>query len=269
MTALPCIIGILNITPDSFSDGGAYATPEAALKQAETLVENGAGGIDIGAESTRPGATLLSAEEEWARLAPVLAPIRKAFPDIILSIDTRHANTAKRAADAGADWINDVAGARDSALLSAIAPLQVNYVLMHSISVPPQKDAVLQGADPIPEIIAWAEARLALLQACGIGRKRVVFDPGLGFGKNVPQSFCLMRGISRLNTLALPLFIGHSRKSFMKREGELHPQERDFETHLLSFFLTAQGVQYLRVHDVAGAKRAIAFAKRLKGAECE
>lgn len=262
------IMGIVNVTPDSFSDGGLYSDAKAAIAHMQRLVAAGAEILDIGAESTRPGAVALSSDEEWARLAPVLELAKKQFPDAIISIDTRHAATAAKAIAAGADWINDVADAADPDMLDVVAAAPCRYVLMHSLSVPADPKLVLPaGVDATAVVADWAKQRLQQLSDKGIDAKRVVLDPGIGFGKTAEQSWNLLRGVPQLMQLGVDLLIGHSRKSFFKALGEREPAERDVETQMVSAWLAAQGVPYLRVHDVAGTKRAIGVGKQLQERE--
>ena len=222
------LVGILNITPDSFSDGGLHFTPEKAVGAAREMIRQGAAIIDIGAESTRPGATALSSAEEWARLQPVLAALK----DIPFSVDTRHAETASKALAAGAAWINDVSGFSDAAMVAAVKSNNCKLVFMNSLSVPASRDIVLPlKADAVTLILAWAKERIAALEAAGIVKNRLIFDPGIGFGKTREQSFALLRGIEKFKVLGVPILVGHSRKSFLGKE------KRDEATLLLSQFM--------------------------------
>ena len=245
------IVAILNLTPDSFSDGGAYLCPEHALKAIEQFIADGADVIDIGAESTRPGATPLSYEEEWQRLEPVL----KALPrnkGVEFSLDTRHAQTAQKALSYGIDWINDVSGFSDPAMLESVKHSDCKLVAMHSLSVPADKNILMsESADVAQEIIDFAEHRIAQMQAAGIVRGRIIFDPGIGFGKTAQQSWDIIDGIERFLKLGVPLLVGHSRKSFLVA----NIAERDTATLALSRTLAVKGVAYLRVHDVAAHTR--------------
>lgn len=259
------IMGIVNLTPDSFSDGGKYIGPDAAIAHMETLVEQGADILDIGAESTRPGARSLSFEEEWERLEPVLSIAKSRFPHTIISVDTRNASTAAHAIDVGVDWINDVAGGQDPQMLAVIRAASCKYVVMHSLSVPADPSKVLpEGVDAVMTVRSWAERSLQNLYDAGIDATRVIFDPGIGFGKTAEQSWSLLRAVSDLVDLPSPLLVGHSRKSFFKSVAEQDAAERDMETHMVSAWLARHGVSYLRVHDVPGTKRAIAVGMQLR-----
>lgn len=252
----PVLVGIVNLTPDSFSDGGQVRDAPARIR---ALFEQGAGIVDIGAESTRPGAVPLTPQEEMARLDPLLRRLEESRLDPSrLSLDTRHAQTARCGLRAGFGWINDVSGGADDTLLRAVAEAECRYVLMHSLGVPADPARVLPAqADAVAEVLAWGEARLRDLAARGIARERVAFDPGLGFGKTAAQSLALLRRAERLRELGVEVLIGHSRKSWL---APLQPDiaQRDVETVGASLALAAKGVSYLRVHDVALHARAFA-----------
>lgn len=259
------IVGIVNLTPDSFSDGGKYMGTDAAIAHMEQLVAQGADVLDIGAESTRPGARRLDPAEEWERLQPVLAVAKSRFALTPVSVDTRNAATAARAIDAGADWINDVNGGRDPQMLAVLGKASCKYVVMHSLSVPADPQVVLpEGVDATTTVRSWAEQRMQELYDAGIAPKRVILDPGIGFGKTAEQSWNILRGIPGLMDLPAPLLVGHSRKSFFKTVTERDAAERDMETHMVSAWLTRHRIPYLRVHDVVGTKRAIAVGMHLR-----
>lgn len=245
-------MAIVNVTPDSFSDGGACLRPEDAARAIGRHMADGADVIDIGAESTRPGARPLTPEEEWTRLEPVLALLpRFAGAKVEFSIDTRHAATAEKALAAGVRWINDVSGFADPAMVAAVRDSDCRLVVMHSLSVPVDKQIVLPAAcDPVAEVLAFARRRRDDLQQEGIDRSRIVFDPGIGFGKTAEQSREMLRRIDTFKALEVPLLIGHSRKSFL---GSV--TDRDEATLAVSRDLIRAGVDYLRVHDVAGHRQ--------------
>ncbi len=237
------IVGIVNVTPDSFSDGGDYFSPKKAITHALALIEQGATVLDIGAESTRPNAAPVSALEEWKRLEPVLEAL---VGKSIISVDTRHASTAQLALAKGVDWINDVSAASNEALVVAVANHEsAKYVLMHSLSVPADPSLTLEG-DVVDELLKFAHAKIVVCEQLGLPKERIIFDIGIGFGKTAEQSVELIERIAEFHLLAVPLFVGHSRKSFMK----LFDGERDALTLKFSKQLAAQGVDYLRVHNV-------------------
>lgn len=249
---MTAIVGILNITPDSFSDGGSHTHPEAVLESAKAMVKAGASVLDIGAESTRPSATPLSPEEEWKRLAPVLDILQDT--DTInawLSVDTRHAETAKRAILTGVDWINDVSGFTDPKMLEAVVDSEVKICCMHHVTIPADPKITLpDDCDVVGEITRWAEKTINRLINAGIARDRIILDPGLGFGKTAQQSWELLERVDELTALETPWLVGHSRKSFLSLITDKKAAARDPETATVSSYLANEGVQYLRVHNV-------------------
>ncbi len=259
------LVGILNVTPDSFSDGGKFSNTNAALEQAKALIKSGAEIIDIGAESTRPGAAAISIEEEWSRLEPLLHALRseswQGAMQPFLSLDTRHPEIFRRALEYKIDWLNDVTGLHDPELANLAASSGVDVVIMHSLSIPPDKDKVLTGEDPIADILRWGKKKILELAAQGIGRGRLILDPGIGFGKTAQQSWQILREISRLKDLGVRLLIGHSRKSFLSLCTDAAAAERDPETSIVSSFLDLNGVDYLRIHDSESTIRALRTAR--------
>jgi dihydropteroate synthase len=244
------LMGIVNLTPDSFSDGGQYASAEQALAAINQMAKDGATIIDIGAESTRPGATPLTHEQEWQRLAPVLSQL-PALAGVEYSLDTRHAQTAEKALSLGVHWINDVSGFADPAMRSVVAASSCRLVVMHSLSVPADKQVTLpEQADVVQELLDFAQKRIAQLGAEGIGKERIIFDIGLGFGKTPVQCIKLLHDIERFKALGLALLVGHSRKSFLAGLSA----SRDEATLAVSQYLMTKKVDYLRVHDVAAHK---------------
>ncbi|NET71505.1 MAG: dihydropteroate synthase [Sphaerospermopsis sp. SIO1G2] len=248
------IVGIVNITPDSFSDGGRYMDVNDALAHTQQLIEAGAHVIDVGAESTRPGATPLTDSEEWARLSPILPELIHLCHahQVRVSLDTYHAPSAERAIALGIDWINDVSGGRNDALLQCVADApHVCYVLMHGISVPADPRITLpQTCDPLATVNIFFKTQRDRLHAYGIEEERILYDPGIGFGKNAAQSLALLWGAPRLCVPTSQLFIGHSRKScFSLISPDAHA--RDILTLAASSYLIQQQVGFLRVHDVA------------------
>lgn len=265
------LVGIVNITPDSFADGGRWLDPSAAMRHAAGLVADGASVIDLGAESTRPGAAPADAEGEWRRLEPVLTGLRSRWSrgtGPLLSVDTRHPATARRAVEAGVDWINDVGGFGNPGMVGAVQGFEGDVVVMHSLSVPPRSDLVLPAAtDPVSSICRWADARIEALVQAGIPLHRIIIDPGIGFGKTAQQTVQILSRIGELRQLGVRLLVGHSRKSFLKtlfaeREGApcWDPADREVETIALGQSLAGWGVDYLRVHGVRDLARALATA---------
>lgn len=253
---LPLWMGIVNLTPDSFSDGGELPTIESIEARVADLAAGGAALVDVGAESTRPGATLLTASEEWARLEEPLGRLMDAYRGDWLrprfSIDTYHPENARRAIALGVDLINDVSGLTDAAMLELAATSSAEFVAMHNLGVPADKARVLPlDQDPTALVQRWLEQRLDEWQRAGVDVGRLLFDPGIGFGKNALQSLRLLRDIERFHAYDLRLLVGHSRKSFMHHVTPASRPERDLFTIGVSLRLCARGVDVLRVHDVA------------------
>ncbi|MGZ3650289.1 MAG: dihydropteroate synthase [Bdellovibrionota bacterium] len=250
----PLWMAILNLTPDSFSDGGELANERALLARVEKLERAQVQCFDLGAESTRPGAQPVGEAEEWRRLEPAFSLLNdryrgRAFRPL-LSVDTRHAGVAALALERGAAWINDVSGLSDPAVIELLQGSRCGYVLMHSLSVPASREHVLsETADPVAEVLAWAEKKLETLAKAGIDLQRVIFDPGIGFGKTPAQSLALLRGISAFYALPVRLLAGHSRKSFMSAWGPQATEERDGFSIGASLRLAERGVEVLRVHE--------------------
>lgn len=247
----PLIMGILNATPDSFSERGALFDPDALAARALEMDRAGVQILDIGAESTRPGAHTVSADEEWRRLQPGLCAIlqlgrgRQFRP--IISVDTTKAEIARRALEAGADWINDVGALDDPEMLSVVREARCGVVIMHHLTVPADSAHVLPpGSDPIAIVRQWALAKLESLDSAGIDTSRVVIDPGIGFGKTAHQSIALLKRLDELSDLPARILVGHSRKSFLKLWGD-DPTRRDALT--LGASLGLVGADILRVHD--------------------
>jgi dihydropteroate synthase len=255
------LAAILNFAPDSFSADGV--SPGEALARCASLIANGADAVEVGAESTRPGAVPLTAREERERLEGCLAEVAALCREkgVECGVDTYHAETAEYAVACGADYINDVSGGADPALPDVLAasPAHVRYVVMHNLGVPADKKNVLPpDSDPVAEISRWLEERLRRIEAAGISKERLLFDPGIGFGKTASQSAALLRELYRFRRFGLPLYVGHSRKSFLRElaGASEHASERDAETLALSVALMLAGTEYLRVHDVASHAKA-------------
>lgn len=246
----PKLMAILNITPDSFSGDGRMNSTTAAVRFAE-LAEAGADIVDVGAESTRPGAAVVTAEEEWTRLVPVLkaTTTHPARSRVKLSIDTRHAATAKAALALGVDIINDVSGLTDPAMIEVLGRHRCPVIVMHALTIPADPNVTLPDTcDPVEVILAWKSK----VSTMGIAPSRLIYDPGIGFGKTAQQSWALVERAGELAASGGQWLFGHSRKSFLKLFTEAAPEGRDGLTLDFSRKLAAVGVQYLRVHDIAG-----------------
>lgn len=252
---IPKLMGIVNITPDSFSDGGSNDTVEQTLTNTIKLFNDGAEIIDFGAESTRPNAIPISPEEETSRLLPKLAEISSYWSKQTwrpkISIDTRNFQTAAKALQYPIDFINDVSGVEDPKMSALLAEANVYVVFMHNLGIPVNLNNCFSLAeDPINEILDWALARKQLLLRAGIKYEKLIFDPGIGFGKTASQSLQILKQIKKFNILNLPLLVGHSRKSFLNLCTDRNFAERDHETAVISENLARNNVQYLRVHNV-------------------
>lgn len=256
----PQLVGILNITPDSFSDGGKFFDVSSSLKQVHYLVNSGAEIIDIGAEATGPNTTSLDSATEWQRLEPILKNMMNERTKMLIpakiSVDTRHAEVAKKALDAGIDWINDVSGLEDPVMPQLIKESPCKAVFMHHLGIPVDKNHVLPlHQDPVKLIYHWAEQRLAEIEQIGISRERLIFDVGIGYGKTAEQSLELIKNIHVFQSLQVQLLIGHSRKSFLTQFTPQPADQRDIETVAVSLYLAKLEVDYLRVHDVEAHAR--------------
>jgi dihydropteroate synthase len=261
----PKLVGILNVTPDSFSDGGLCGDNAAIMQAARNLIKDGASIIDIGAESTRPGAVPLTFDEEWARLDVVLPQICNLAKEncVLTSIDTRHVKTARKAIECGIDWINDVSGAADVEMLEILRGWQGRVVIMHNLGIPADKNITINhNVNPVDEVMGWLSARIELLEKSGINQERIIIDPGIGFGKTAQQSWQLIENITELQSLGAEILVGHSRKSFLSYpfknfgikktfNSESEIQDKDEATLEVSLKLAESGVNYLRVHNVA------------------
>jgi dihydropteroate synthase len=247
-------MGILNVTPDSFSDGGRFATVDAAIAQAIQMVISGVDIIDIGGESTKPGATPVDEATELARVIPVIEAIRQ-HPDsqyIPISIDTTKASVARSAIQAGADIINDVSGGQfDENMFATVAQLGVPYIMMHMRGTPATMQQMTDYDDVIGEVLAFFETQIDRAMKCGIDRTKIIIDPGIGFAKTYQQSIEIIRHLDRFQMLDLPLLVGVSRKSFIgKILNQPNPDRRLWGTTAACCAAIAGGTDILRVHDV-------------------
>ena len=257
----PQLVGILNITPDSFSDGGQFMEPAAAIQHARELVNAGAEIIDIGAESTGPKAQPLNPTEEWQRLEPVLIALLQDIQQMPIppkiSVDTRHADVAKKALLLNVAWINDVSGLVDPVMRELMANNTNDIVLMHNLGVPVSSGRCLPySQEPSSTIYSWGEKQLNELEKMGISASRIIFDVGIGYGLIPEHSLALLKQIETFHQLKTRLLIGHSRKSFLQQFTSLLPAERDIETVTLSLYLANKNVNYLRVHNIEAHARA-------------
>ena len=248
------VMGVINLTPDSFSDGGLFNTPERALRQASKQLKAGATVLDLGAQSTRPGAEEVGADEEIRRLIPALQQIRAAHPQAVLSVDTFLAPVAEAALEAGANWINDVSGGRrDPAMLPLIAESGCPYVLMHSRGNSKTMDGLTDyGPDVVKAVLQALEEASDRAQRAGVQRDQLIWDPGLGFAKTTEQNLQLLQELERLVQPGVPLLLGPSRKRFIGAVlDEPRAKARLWGTAAVCSRAVGAGVAVLRVHDVA------------------
>lgn len=248
----PIVMGILNATQDSFFAESRVHDTDSAVKKAAMMINDGATILDIGGQSTRPGSTLISAEEELHRVLPLIIDIHSAFPDKIISVDTFYASVAAEAVSAGASIINDIsAGSMDDKMISTVAKLGVPYILMHMPGTPQTMRHHLPYSNVALEVLDFMSAKLAMLHESGI--KDVIVDPGFGFGKNVSNNFQLMNNLEIFRILDKPILLGISRKSFIYKSLNLTPQESLNGTSIMNSIGVMKGANILRVHDVKEA----------------
>ncbi len=264
----PRVMGILNVTPDSFWDGGVHSGVTAALHQAEAMLRAGADIVDVGGESTRPGAQPVSSHDEIARVTPVIAAIAREFPDALISVDTVKSETSRSAADAGAAILNDVSGLRlDPAMADVAVECALGIVLMHSrgsVAEMAQYRTATYGADPVGEITNELMASVEAAVQRGVARDAIVLDPGLGFSKRTEDSVNLLRQLERVVALGFPVLVGPSRKRFVGEiSGGLPAEERLPGTLAACVAAFAKGAHIFRVHDVAETRRALDVAQAL------
>jgi dihydropteroate synthase len=253
-------MGILNITPDSFSDGGELPGPPEAVDRAATLVEEGAEILDVGGESTRPGASAVAPAEEMERVAPVLEALAARF-DVALSVDTRNAAVAREALGAGAHIVNDVSGlSHDPSMATVVAESRAGLVLMHMRGVPSTMLDHATYEDLEGEVVAELRQAVRRAREGGVERSRIVVDPGLGFAKNTLQNLRLLRNLGRLGELGFPLLVGPSRKRFLGELLGVPPRERVAGTVAASVMAYLEGARIFRVHDVGPVRQALTVA---------
>jgi dihydropteroate synthase len=259
------IMGILNVTPDSFSDGGQFLSPGAALDHAFAMLDEGADILDIGGESTRPDATPIPPAEEQERVLPVIRAILAERPQAIVSIDTFHAGTVRLAVESGAEIVNDVSGHLwDPAMSETCAALHCGTVLMHTRGRPQQwrTQPRLEPTEILPLVLGDLQARAAAALSAGIAHEAIVLDPGFGFGKILDENYPLLAGFDQLHTLGLPLLAGVSRKSFITRA--VPPgSDPQLATTVANTSAILAGAHILRVHNVRPARDAASIADRI------
>lgn len=260
----PLVMGILNVTPDSFSDGGLHDDPIAAIGWADHLIAEGADIIDVGGESTRPGSADVPVSGELARVRPLVTWLADNHADVPTSIDTRHAEVAAAAIDAGASIINDVSGFRDPAMIEVAAASDVGVVVMHMLGEPGTMQHDPRYENVVTEVGGYLLAQAAVLEAAGVARERIAIDPGIGFGKTLEHNIALIRALPQFAEFGYAVLLGASRKRFI---GEItataEPAQRVGGSVGVALWGAAHGAHVLRVHDVAATVQALAVTATL------
>ncbi len=258
------VMGILNVTPDSFADGGQYNDTQAAIDQAHTMVEEGANLIDIGAESTRPGSEPVSPAEEWKRLEPVLAGVVDRV-EVPVSVDTYKPETAAKALDLGATMVNDVTGLGDPKMIATVARHDVPIILMHMLGEPKTMQENPAYEDVVADVIRFLRSRIAGAVEGGVDPEKLVVDPGIGFGKTVEHNLQILRQLGALRSLGRPILVGVSRKAFLGKLLAAEVEDR-LEGGLAAAVLASHhGAHIIRTHDVKETVRALAIADAILG----
>ncbi len=258
----PLIMGILNVTPDSFYDGGKYLTPDDIVRRAASMLENGADIIDIGGYSSRPGAENIPVEEETARVSRALKIIKKEFPESIVSVDTFRSQVARIAAAEGADIINDISGGElDEKMFETIAELKLPYILMHMKGSPATMSKLNQYDNLIGDILQYFQEKLNRLNELGV--RDIIIDPGIGFSKNSLQNFHLIRQLDIFSALNLPVLLGVSRKSFIYKTLNVSQEEALNGTTIVNTIGLSKNISIIRVHDVREAQQIISLLQKI------
>lgn len=254
--ARPAVMGILNVTPDSFSDGGLYNQMDNALRHCECLISDGADIIDIGGCSTRPNNAIATEEEELKRVIPILKAIRKAYPDVLVSIDTFRKNVAEACISEGADLINDISGGLfDTKMLPYIGANHIPYVMMHCIGTPETMHQYALDGDIHHTVMDFFAKQCKTLEP--YGEQQIILDPGIGFGKSLEANYRLLGNLEHYRYKNYPILIGISRKSLINKVLNTTPQAAENGTTVLNTIVLLNGADILRVHDVKNAREAI------------
>jgi dihydropteroate synthase len=273
--ARPLVMGVINITPDSFSDGGEFLDADYALAQARLLIGQGAQILDIGGESTRPGAIRISPTTEQQRILPILELFKEKL-NVLVSVDTMNSETAKLAVAAGADFINDVSGGlADPEMFRAVAKSEAKYVLSHWRGHSSVMDQMSQYQNIAKEVVSELAEQVAIAVAAGISRERIIVDPGLGFAKDIKQNWELVSRLDELETLDLPILVGASRKRFLANaldetdSAAVSNPRRDVATAVLTALLLQRRLWGIRVHNVETTMDAIKVVEALRNSEVQ
>jgi dihydropteroate synthase len=261
-------MGILNVTPDSFSDGGAFIRVDAAVAQARRMLDEGAAILDVGGESTRPGSDPVSADEERRRVVPVVEAVLRANPEAVVSVDTYRASTAEAALEAGAAIVNDITALGDPRMAPLVAERGVPVVLMHMLGRPKtMQENPRYASDVVREVREFLARRAEVAIAAGVSEGNIVLDPGIGFGKTLRHNLLLLRRLDEIAALGHPVLVGTSRKGFLgKLTGAKEPRDRLFGTVATTVLAYEKGAKIFRVHDVRPNAEALAVAAAVRNA---
>jgi len=262
----PALFGILNVTPDSFSDGGDFLDPEAAARRAENLLDEGAAVVDVGGESTRPGSDPVPAGEERRRVVPVVRGILEARPETLVSVDTYRAQTAGAALEAGACIVNDVTALRgDPRMAPLVADVGCPVVLMHMLGRPKTMQREPRYEDVVGEVRDFLAERAEYAISAGVKEENIILDPGIGFGKTAEHNLALLKRLDRIVDLGFPVLVGASRKRFLAGiTGRDEARDRVFGTVATTVLGYERGAELFRVHDVAANREALAVAEAVR-----
>jgi len=259
----PLIMGILNVTPDSFSDGGQFQSLEAAKRQAEQMLEAGADLIDVGGESTRPGATPVALQQELDRVLPIIELLKTEF-DARVSIDTYKPEVMQAALELGVDMINDVNALQAEGAVDLVAKYQVPVCLMHKQGLPEKMQEAPQYDEVVTEVITFLQQRAKVCEQAGLGKSKIILDPGFGFGKTLSHNIQLFENLDQLIALGYPVLVGVSRKSMIGQlMGGVPPEDRMLGSVVAAILAALKGSQLLRVHDVKETQQALELALTL------
>lgn len=262
------IMGILNVTPDSFSDGGLYSSRDRALSRAMEMIEEGADIIDVGGESTRPFADFVPAEEEKRRVIPVIEEIRRRNKDIVISVDTYKAETAEAAINAGADIVNDISGLTfDEQMKEVVSRHRAGLVLMHTRGKPQEMQKDTNYEDFMEEVLGSLSDSILKATEAGLPKENIAIDPGIGFGKSFEHNLFILRNLVEFSIFGVPLLVGASRKSFIGKIVNKEASDRDWGTMAATAIAVANGAHIVRVHNVKMAKDVVCVADAIKNAE--
>lgn len=262
----PLLMGVVNVTPDSFSDGGEFFDPQSAIYHALKLLEEGADILDIGGESTRPGAQPVTIEEEQNRILPVIEGIKKQAPKAVISIDTRNANTMQKVIDYGIDIINDISALEhDPQSLSVVLRAQIPVILMHMQGNPETMQNRPTYDNVTDDILAYLKNRIEVCGQAGVRRSNIICDPGIGFGKTLEDNLTILKNLDKFHDLGCPILLGASRKSFIEKLCPNTPADERLAGSIAAAIRgLEQGIQLFRVHDVKETKQAFTVWQEIK-----